>query len=126
MLNAQSGSPAGTVSAACALSSRTTRESGANAHTRTAIRTNVFARGIRRITADLLSRSRRRSAVSCPGGGEAVYQNRQVNRGADRFPPLACTAAQPADTRNDVREWAHARMALQLEILALRHQLQVL
>src|SRR5881397_1564456 len=90
MLNAQSGSPAGTVSAACALSSRTMREREGKAHTRTAMRTNVCARGIRRITADLLSRSRRMSAVSCPGGGDGVYQNRQVNRGACRFPPLAC------------------------------------
>src|SRR5205807_5970329 len=93
MLNAQSGSPAGTVSAACALSSRTMREREAKAHTRTAMRTNVFARGVRRITADLLFGSRRRSAVSCPGNGDEVYQNRQVNRGACRFPPLACTTA---------------------------------
>src|SRR6266849_10515773 len=78
MLNAQSGSPAGMVSAACALSSRTMRESGAKAHMRTAMRTNVFARGIRRITGDLLFRSRRRSAVSCPGEGDEVYQNRQL------------------------------------------------
>src|SRR5438552_8110597 len=88
MLNAQSGSPAGTVSAACALSSRTISESAAKTHTSTAMRTNVFARGIRRITADLLSRSRRRSAVT-PSEGAEVYQNRQRHRGAYRFALLA-------------------------------------
>src|SRR5205814_5074561 len=42
------------------------KDSGAKAHTRTAMRTNMCARGTRWITADLLSRSRRRSAGNCP------------------------------------------------------------
>src|SRR5262245_61652418 len=49
MLNAQSGSPSGTLSASWALGSRTMR-SGARTHKRTAMRTDVFVRGIRRIT----------------------------------------------------------------------------
>src|SRR5213593_2690869 len=97
MLNAQSGSPAGTVSAACALSSRTMRESGAKAHTRTAMRANVFALGIRRITADLLSHSRRRSVVGCHGEGDEVYQNRQANR---RFALEAVINQARVRTRN--------------------------
>src|SRR5438477_93452 len=75
MLKAQSGSPAGTVSASCALTSRAIR-SGARAHTRTAMRTDVFDRRIRRITAGLLSHSRRRSAVSYPGVGNDVYRRK--------------------------------------------------
>src|SRR5258708_16019848 len=57
MLKAQWGSPAGTVSS-CAFTCRTMR-SGARAHTRTAMRTDVLARRFRWITADLLSHFRR-------------------------------------------------------------------
>src|SRR6266849_3418484 len=76
MLNAQSGSPAGTVSASWALSSRI-MGSAATAHTRTAMRTDVSIRRIRRITAGLLSHFRRRSPVSSPGEGNDAYQEPQ-------------------------------------------------
>src|SRR5438046_1364211 len=49
ILNAQSGSPAGTVSSACALTSRAMR-SGARAHMTTAMRADEFERRIRGIT----------------------------------------------------------------------------
>src|SRR5262249_14621403 len=71
MLNAQSGSPAGTVSASCALISRTMR-SGARAHMRTVMRADVFVLRFRRIRAGLLSYSRRGSAVGYRGEGGGV------------------------------------------------------
>src|SRR5579862_4960254 len=58
MLNAQSGSPAGTVSGVCASSSNTITEGDARADTKRAVRTIVAARGNRRITMALLSRVR--------------------------------------------------------------------
>src|SRR5258707_9015568 len=66
ILNVQSGSPAGTLSAAWALSCRATR-SGARAHTSAATQTDVLVRKIRRIIAGLLFRSRPRSAVNYRG-----------------------------------------------------------
>src|SRR5207253_3150854 len=53
MLKAQSGSPAGRVNGSCAWSFCEAR-SGASAQTRTATQADVFARSIRRITANLL------------------------------------------------------------------------
>ena len=60
MLNAQSGSPAGTVSTACAVSCRTMR-SGARAHTSTEMRTDVLFGGFggsRRISSPVLDPGR--------------------------------------------------------------------
>src|SRR5882672_4564862 len=75
MLKAQSGSPSGTVSASCALTPRATR-SGARAHTTTAMQADEFERRIRRITAGLLSHSRRRPTVSYPGVGNGVHRRK--------------------------------------------------
>src|SRR5215467_4417388 len=67
MLNAQSGSPAGTVSASCAPSPPAIT-TGARAHTRTVMRTDVL---VRWITAGLLSHPRRRSAAGYPREGKS-------------------------------------------------------
>src|SRR6516165_6995881 len=79
MLKAQSGSPAGTLSSACALTSRTMR-SGASAPRRIAMRTDLFARRMRRITADLLCDWQQRSAAAYPGEGDSVYRRRRPRR----------------------------------------------
>ena len=83
MLNAQSGSPAGTVSASCALSPRAI-SSGASVHTRTAMRTDV---SVRRITAGLLSHPRRRSAPSYPRRGKSYPGEGNGVRQVPQDPP---------------------------------------
>src|SRR6266436_8164709 len=66
MLKVQSGSPAGTVSSACAWSFPTMK-SGAKAHARTATRTDMLVRRIIAVSSPILDET-------YPGEGDEIYQ----------------------------------------------------